>query len=341
MKLASLKPHIQSVLTALRRYRLAILANPRMMALVVLALVSLAAVPVLYLSDSRLQRGPWQTYEDGLFSIQERRDDAHFERFDISSEFRQKLEGRCGGRLVSAFQKTLFNEDGDVRCILHINVFSLDRQLSGRRALTPRDRAYVRYLQSDLPALHGYQVQRLPDQNGHPAVSYKNSTRDSEGFYSMGIVVCAHERAYFYEVYSHFSPYSDWWNDQRTYFCPPDYGQGFTPDDMTHIQVRFLLLSLAMLALFLGVLVVIYHIFTRQVRREHLPIASQVTLQHFNLTLTAGIILTVSMLGMMGSLWLFGGANALGLAGYVVTGLLQLTVVLPVLIHLYRKSRLA
>lgn len=335
----NLREDVQSVLTALRRFRHAVIGNPQVLALMVLAVVTLAAVAVLYLSEERLHRGPWQTYEDGLFSIMESRDGQHFERFSVTPGFQRELESRCGGQLLCAYQKSIFADNGEVREIRHINVFSLSGRFSGRHALTPRDRAYESYLDGALPMLKGYEVKRLPDQNGHPALSYKDSTRDSEGYYSMGIVVCAHERAYFYEVYSHYSPYADWWNDQHTYFCPTGYGRSFSADSMSRIEARFLLLSMAMLALFLAVLLAVYDIFTRQVRRQHLPVTNALTWQHYGLALGTGVILALSMLVMIGSLWLFRGVNTLGLVGYVVTGLVQLCVVLPVLIHLYRKSR--
>ena len=51
--------------------------------------------------------GPWHTYADGLFSVNEPRDE-HFEEFTLSADFRRELEQRGGGSLMAATHAGIF-----------------------------------------------------------------------------------------------------------------------------------------------------------------------------------------------------------------------------------------
>ena len=55
---------------------------------------------------------------------------------------------------------------------------------------------------------------------------------------------------------------------------------------------------------------------------------------------TACAIVAIIMMVMLVAFWQFRGTKVLQSVAYVVAGLMQLSINLPILIHLYRKARL-
>ena len=74
---------IRSFSVAVRRFWRHTATNHKMLALMLLAVTSLICVVIYYHSDKRLSNGPWSTYEDGMFSVNEPRNE-DFELFKMN-----------------------------------------------------------------------------------------------------------------------------------------------------------------------------------------------------------------------------------------------------------------
>lgn len=339
----NIKREVISVKQVLLHYAMALATHRQALAMVLLSVLSLLAVVTLYLGDHRLSQGSWHTYGDGLFSVKEDRHE-HFDEFHVPQGFKTRLQERGGGQLLGAYQKSVLAETGRVDEIFHINVYSLDSWFkhfySGER------RVYRRYLSQRPSLMPDCDVKRVPDYNGHPAIVYKSKTRDQEGYYMRGMVVCAHRKAYYYECYSHYSPYADWQNDAHTYFYPIDE-KGcrlpFTVGDMNHIEMRFFLLSFLFFGVFLFSSFMVYRLFTRPLDRQGgaQPILNAGSHQRFHFIVALTAIMVMVMVVMLISFWQYRGAKVLQSVAYVLVGLILLSFNLPVLVHLYKKARLA
>ncbi len=339
----NLKEEIRSVKGALHRFWEALTTHRQLLAIMLLALVSLLGVVILYMSDYRLSRGSWHSYGAGLFSVQEDRKE-HFLEFNVPPKFKAELERRGGGPLLGAYQKTLYSETGEVHEIYHINVYSLDSWF--KHIFNSESRVYRQYLAQMPKGASDYDMKRIPDFNGHPAIAYKSKTRDFGGFYAMGVVVCAHRNAYYYELYSHYSPYSDWENDEKTYFYPSrtQSPTNFTVDDMEGIETRFFLLSFLLFGFFFASFMVLYRMFTSGLHRDRsvvMPILNAKSKKLFNFMVAVSVIVAIIMFVMLVSFWQYRGSKVLQSVAYVVFGVELLTFNLPMLIHLYKKSRMA
>lgn len=324
---------------AMRRFGHAVLANHQLLALMLLAVTAMAGIEVAYYADARLRHGPWNTYEDGLFSVSEAPTDS-FTRIALDQELSTRIQRRLSGRLLCAYQKVIENDNGDFQ-YLHIDVVSLDSLLG--HAYASETRTYARYLRQRVGLAPDFEFRQLGNINGHPALAYKSRERDGSGYYAMGMLVCAHHRAYTFENYTFHSPYSDWRNDVRTYFWPCDALQGFSVDDMGHVEARFFVLTLALFALFLLSMWLIFRIAARG--GVHCPPAPPVTrpatLQRFQLMLALTVICVFIMALMVITFWQFMGPRPFTSAIFIAWGLMLLCINLPALIHLYRKSRSA
>lgn len=341
-KLYNVKDDLNNVLGAIGRFARAAVSNKQLLALVLLALVSLVSVVVLYFSDYRYSHGPWRTYESGLFSVNEGRNEK-FEKFVFPDTIRREIEKRNGGRLLCAYQKSYVSDDGDVQEIQHINVFDLSALFN--HIFTTEARVYRRYLDSHRFNNKEYESMRIGDIHGHPALAYKARRRDDGGFYSMGVIVCAHRKAYIFEDYSHYSPYADWQNDERTYYFPQAqrYPQNFTVDDMYRIETRFFITTFVLYLVFYATFVAAYRMFTRGFHthgQPPAPILNRQAKQRHDLMVTMCAIVAIIMMVMLVAFWQFRGTKVLQSVAYVVAGLMQLSINLPILIHLYRKARL-
>ena len=328
---------------ALRRFALALTSNKQLLALMLLAVTSLVAVVIVYYSDYRLHSGPWHTYERGLFSVNESRDE-HFEKFLMNDKFKRELEKRGGGPLLCAYQKSMLSEIGEVREIQHINVFDLSHRF--KHIYDTERNVYNKFLGSGLLNKEEYDTKRLHDVHGHPALAYKSKTRDMSGFYAMGVVVCAHKRAYFFEDYSYRSRYADWENDEQTYYYPTagGYPENFSVDDMDSIEWRFFLVSLFLFLLYATSGAIVYRMFSRGLhpaRQPLLPILNTRAKKRFNLMVAFTIVLGVIMFLTLVTFWQFKGVKVLTSIFYIALGIFMLSFNLPVLIHFYRKARTA
>lgn len=338
----NVKQEILSAAGALHRFWTALSSRRQLLALMLLAVVSLLGVVVLYMSDGRLSRGSWHSYGGGLFSVQEDRME-HFLEFNVPGKFKNELERRGGGRLLGAYQKTLYTETGEVHEIIHINVFSLESWF--KHIFSDESSVYRQYFAQMPKGSFDYEVKRVPDFNGHPAIAYKSRSRDYGGFYVMGVVVCAHRRAYYYECYSHYSPFYDRENDEKTYFYPSHSMSptNFTVDDMESIKVRFFLLSFLLYGGFLASMTVLYRLFTGGMHRHSVktPIMNAHSKQRYNFMVALSCIMLIIMLVMLVSFWQFRGPKTLQSVAYVVFGMMLLMYNLPMLIHYYKKARMA
>ena len=72
--------HIGNVKGAILRFARRMLVTKRLTVLMLMGICALMGVVGLYYADARLMVGPWHTYADGLFSVNEPRDE-HFEEF--------------------------------------------------------------------------------------------------------------------------------------------------------------------------------------------------------------------------------------------------------------------
>ncbi len=336
----NLKEEYFSVVAAFKRFWKAIMTNRQPLMLMLLAVVSLFAVVVMYATDYRLSRGSWKTYENGEFSIIEPKGE-QFEKFEIPAEFKRTLEKRNGGKLICAYQKSVLSEINEVKEIFHINVFDISGLSSIYKS---SDMVHERYLKKTQSRYAYYDVKRLPDIHSHPAMAYKSKTRDEGGFYSMGIIVCAHQKAYYFENYSHYSPYSDWENDEKTYFYPSEkgYPENFTVDDMERIENRFFMVSMLLFALFTLCGVLLFRIFIHRLHPGSIaesPILNPMSQRRFNFMVAVAVFLGIIMIATMVSFWQYKGTKLLTSAFYVLTGIFQLSFSLPMLVHLYKKAR--
>ncbi len=336
------KEDIQNVIGAIRHFAEAAAAHKRLLALLLVAAVSLVSVVILYFSDYRYSHGPWRTYENGMFSVNEDRNE-HFEKFIFPDSLKRMVERRNGGTLLCAYQKTQVSDDGDVREIQHINVFGLDKLF--KHIYTTEASVYRRYLNGRLSSGEkDYDAKRIGDIHGHPALAYKAHTRDEGGFYAMGVIVCAHHKAYVFEDYSPYSPYADWQNDAKTYYYPQPQGypQNFTVDDMYRIETRFFITTFVLFLVFYVVFVAVYRLFTRGFHTHGQPaaaIVNQQSKQRHDLMVTLCVIIAIIMMVMLIAFWQFRGTKVLQSVAYIVAGIFQMSINLPVLIHLYRKAR--
>ena len=235
------------------------------------------------------------------------------------------------------------SDDGDVQEIQHINVFDLSALFN--HIFTTEARVYRRYHDNHRFNNKEYESMRIGDIHGHPALAYKARRRDDGGFYSMGVIVCAHRKAYIFEDYSHYSPYADWQNDERTYYFPQAqrYPQNFTVDDMYRIETRFFITTFVLYLVFYATFVAAYRMFTRGFHthgQPPAPILNRQAKQRHDLMVTVCAIVAIIMMVMLVAFWQFRGTKVLQSVAYVVAGLMQLSINLPILIHLYRKARL-
>ena len=332
---------IRSFTVALKRFWRHTSSNHKLLAIMLLAVTSLLSVAIYYHSDKRLSNGPWSTYEDGLFSVNEPRNE-DFELFNIPIDFKKRLEARSGGRLLCAYQKSHTTPIGDVTEIIHINVFELAKKYKG---IYNHEPALVKKLTAQLPYFKDLDTKLLGKTYGHEAVAFKERKRDDAGFYSCGVMVCARKKVYYYESYSHHSPFHDWENDSLTYFCPSDnlYPMTFTADNMTRIEARFLFWSIFLFALFIISGYIIFKLHTGGLHpkpddKPH-PIIYPPSVQRFNIVLAGTVLMLVTMFITLIALWQFKVNSAVPSTTYVLIGVLILTVNIPALIHLWKKAR--
>ncbi len=332
---------IRSFSVAVRRFWRHTATNHKMLALMLLAVTSLLCVVIYYHSDKRLSNGPWSTYEDGMFSVNEPRNE-DFEKFNIPRDFRARLENRSGGRLLCAYQKSHTTPIGDVAEIIHINVFELSPKYRG---IYQHEPTLLKKLTTQLPYFKDLDTKPLDKTFGHEAVAFKEHTRDAGGYYSCGVMACAHKRIYYYEYYSHYSPFHDWENDSLTYFYHTDsnYPLNFTVDNMNGIENRFLLWSVFLFALFIGTLYVLYRLSTSGLHHDPTekkrPIVYPPSRQRFTIVVAITVLMLITMLITLIALWQFKVDSAVPSVTYVFIGTLLLAVNLPALVHLYKKAR--
>ena len=332
---------IRSFSIAVRRFWRHTATNHKMLALMLLAVTSLISVAVYYHSDARLSHGPWSTYDDGLFSVNEPRNE-DFEKFNIPADFKQRLEKRSGGRLLCAYQKSRTTPIGDVTEIIHINVFSLDNRF---RKIYNHEPTTINKLTAQLPYFKQLDIMPLGKVYGHETVAFKERQRDAGGYYCCGVMACAHERVYYYESYSHHSPFHDWENDSTTYFYPSKsfYPLNFTVDNMTRIENRFLIWSIFLFALFILTFFVLYKLNTGGLHhspdQRKRPIVYPPSRQRFNIIVAVTVIMLITMLITLIALWQFKVNSAVPSVTYVLIGAILLANNLPALVHLYKKAR--
>ncbi len=331
----------RQLLGAVRRFFAAVATRRQLLLVMSLAVMSVLAIVVLHLADGRHVRGPWHTYGNGLFSVVEERGVQGFVQFSIPKPFKAELERRGGGRLLGAFQKSTLNENTGVQVIQHVNVFDISHQL-GRLPMS-HSRAYERFLRKHAPDTASYHVQRLSPIGGHPALAYKSRTRDAGGYYSMGIVVCAHERAYYYERYSCWSPYRDWQNDQQTYHFTQAGGlpTNFTVDDMDRVQLRLFVRAVLLLVCFVAAWAAMLHMAKVSFRRSHsgpLEIVNVRSWRRYQVLIASSIIVRIVMLLIVMSLCVYNGSATLQCVALVLCALEELCLALPLRAHLYRKA---
>ncbi len=306
-----------------------------------LAATSLLSVAIYYHSDKRLGNGPWSTYEDGLFSVNEPRNE-DFEKFNIPADFKARLEERSGGKLLCAYQKSHTTPIGNVTEIIHINVFELAKKYQG---IYNHEPTLIKKLNAQLPYFKNLDTKTLDKTYGHEALAFKERHRDAGGYYSCGVMACAHKRVYYYESYTHYSPFHDWENDSITYFYPSDtnYPMTFTVDNMTRIENRFLFWSIFLFVLFIVSGYVIYKLHTGGLHpspddKPH-PIIYPPSVQRFNIVLAVTILMLFTMFITLIALWQFKVNSAVPSTTYVLIGTLILSVNIPALIHLHKKAR--
>ena len=332
---------IRSFTVALKRFWRHTSTNHKLLAIMLLAVTTLLSVAIYYHSDRRLSNGPWSTYEDGLFSVNEPRNE-DFEKFSIPADIKARLEERGGGRLLCAYQKSHTTPIGDVAEIVHINVFELAKKYQG---IYNHEPTLLKKLTTQLPYFKSLDIKPLGKTYGHEAVAFKEHTRDAGGYYSCGIMTCAHKRVYYYESYSHHSPFYDWENDSTTYFYPSEtnYPMNFTTDNMTRIENRFLFWSIFLFALFIVSAFIIYKFNTDGLHhtayeKPH-PIIYPPSVQRFNIVLAITVLMLITMFITLIALWQFKVDSAVPSTTYVLIGLLILSVNIPSLVHLYKKAR--
>lgn len=334
----NIRRDIENARNAILRFARRMLVTKRLMALMVSGVAALVGVVVLYYSDSRLGSGPWHTYADGLFSVNEPRSE-HYDDFRLEGDFRRRMEARGGGRLLASFQKSELNDAGEVVDIRHINVFDLKGRFS--HIFSTEKQVARAFLSRKNPYFVEYDIQLAPNVDGHPAMYYKSRYRDEGGYYARGMLVCAHRRAYFLESYSHYSPYLDWQNDAKTYFFSPKESvtANFTVDDMDSIENRFFCWSLFLFACYVAAGALAFRMVTRGII-HHGPVYPVVNFEaHRRWQWLAGltIVMMLVMLVMLVAFWQYKGTTALQTAAFVACGLLIYSVFLPTSIHLYKK----
>ncbi|MDO4511009.1 MAG: hypothetical protein Q4B68_04215 [Bacteroidales bacterium] len=323
---------------AIKRFARRMLVTKRLMALMLMGTASLVGIVVLYHADARLAIGPWHTYADGLFSVNEPRDE-HFESFNLSGEFRAQLEQRASGRLTSAFQKSVLSYDGDILDIIHISLYDLSNHYD--RLFLTESGVARKYLSRKNQCFVDYDIHPAPKVNGHPALHYKSKYRDEGGYYVRGMVVLAHKHAYFYESYSHHSPFRDWQNDGKTYFFTAQDTANFTVDDMDAIENRFFLVSLLLFAVFVTAGGLAFRMVTRGIIHQgpRYPIVDVQAHKRWQWLMNLTIVFMLVMVVMMVALWQYKGTTMVQTTAFLVMGLIIYTFNLPTSIHLYKKAR--
>lgn len=325
---------------AIKRFARRMLVTKRLFVLMAMGVCSLVGIVVLYYSDSRLAVGPWHTYAEGMFSVNEPRDE-HFEEFKLSGDFRRQLEKRGGGPLIAAFQKSVLSDRDEVTDILHINVYDLKKHYG--HLFSTEGKVARTYLSRKNPYFIDYDIQPAPKVNGHPAMLYKSRYRDEGGYYARGMVVCAHHRAYFYESYSNYSPYHDWQNDVKTYYFS-DAGSktmNFTIDDMDAIENRFFIISLLLFATYVIAGGLAFRMITRGIIHHGpvYPVVDEEAHKRWQWLSSLTIVFMLVMVVMMVAFWQYKGTTPLQTAAFVAMGLLIYSFNLPTSIHLYKKAR--
>lgn len=336
----NLRHDIGNAWTAIKRFAHRMVVTKRLMALMAAGVCALAGIVALYYSDPRLASGPWHTYGDGLFSVNEPRDE-HFELFELSGGFKRQLEARGGGRLMASFQKSKLSESGDITDIQHISVYDLEKRYT--RIFSTDAQVARTYLSRKNPYFVDFDIQSAPKVYGHPALFYKAHYRDEAGYYVRGMVVCAHHRAYFYESYSCFSPYLDWQNDARTYYFSPAEGisVNFTADDMNAIENRFFLWSLALFAAYVAAGALAFRMVTRGIvhRSPARPVVNVQAHKRWQWLAGLTIVLMLVMLVMLVAFWQYKGTTPLQTASFIALGIIIYGFCLPTSIHLHKKAR--
>ena len=340
MNTTNWKNDLRNACNALKRFTLKMFRTKRLLFIMTGGVVSLFCMVVLYSCDPRLNQGPWNTYGNGLFSIVEGRNE-QFVEFPLTPEFRQQLEKRGGAKLIGAWQKSKINEAGDVTDIQHINIFDLSKQLKG--IFKSEASVSRKYFTRENPYFAEFDIKRIGNIHGHPAMAYKSHERDGGGYFSMGLVIIAHRRAYFYESYSHYSPYSDWQNDTKTYFFTEN---GYTPDtftadNMSDIEGNTFLYAILLFAIFFVAGAMAHRSITRGIIHQgpvH-PVVNEEAQQRYQWLGAFTIVLMTVMLVMVIAFWQYNGTKTGQLAAYVLMGIFIYCFNLPTSIHLYRKAR--
>ena len=332
--------HIGNVKGAILRFARRMLVTKRLTVLMLMGICALMGVVGLYYADARLMVGPWHTYADGLFSVNEPRDE-HFEEFTLSADFRRELEQRGGGSLMAAFQKSVVAENGDINDIIHINVYDLSHRF--RDFFSTYHRQAQTYLSTENPYFKTYDMMPAPNIDGHMAMLYKSRSRDEGGYYVRGLVICAHRRAYFYESYSNYSPYFDRQNDTHTYFfnIPDDGRLDFTVDDMNAIENRFFGYSMLLFAAFVIAGVLAFRMITRGIIHQGpvYPIVDAEAHKRYQWVCALTVVEVLVMLVMLVAFWQYKGTKPVQTTAFLCVGLLLYILNLPIAIHLYKKAR--
>ena len=336
----NIRHDIENAWGAIKRFARRMLVTKRLMALMAIGVTALVSIVVLYYSDWRLAVGPWHTYGDGLFSVNEPRDE-HYENFLLSGDFRKRLENRGGGPLVASFQKSVLSDAGEVIDIRHINVFDISKRFS--QLFSTEKQVARTFLSRKNSYFVEYDIQPAPKVDGHPAMYYKSRYRDEGGYYARGMVVCAHHRAYFFESYSNYSPYLDWENDTKTYYFDKSVSEtrNFTVDNMDSIENHFFLWSIFLFAVYVTAGALAFRMVTRGIINQgpDYPIVNLKSHKRWQWLTGLTIVMMLVMFVMMVAFWQYKGTTPLQTASFIVFGLLIYTFNLPTSIHLYKKAR--